>query len=369
MQANLDRAIDLALDEKRIVGTVVVAAKDGDIVYARAAGFADREAGIEVSRDSIFRLASLTKAVVAAIILKMQDEGLLSVEDPVTKFLPYFTPQTHDGQRPTILLRHLLLHCAGLPIDVTPTAEELASPLLQGVNGSYRHLTLTDHLKRLAARPLDILPGTAWAYGLSFDVLGAVVAEIYGGTLQEAVAHYVTAPLGMVDTLFGVRDVARLTKPYADAKPEPALMAPTHPLLHRRGHTTVFTPDRILDADVFPAGGAGLSGTADDFMAFLQAVQWGDFLAPDTLQAGVTPQKHSFVLDGGETQVYLGVSQQSESTRDAPLRAGSYSWGGVFGNSWFVDPQSGIALVALTNTAFEGLSGQFVTDLQRAVYA
>lgn len=369
MQAQLDRAIDSALEEKRIVGSVVVVAKDNKVMYSRAAGFADREAQISVKLDSIFRLASLTKPVVATIILMMQDKGLLSVSDRVHDHLPYFTPKMPDGSQPDILLSHLLTHNAGLVTDVTPLHHELAEHPLAGVNGSYRHLGLEQHLQRLAKYPLASSPGTSWDYGLSYDVLGGVIAQIHGGTLEDAVRHYITQPLNMRDTLFGVKDTQRLTKAYADAENEPELMREPHPLPHKRGHTTTFTPSRILDPNVFPAGGAGLAGTAHDFMQFLKALQWGGLISDKSMQIGLEPHIRTELLPPGHAQAYLGVTIDAPEASATPQSAGTFYWGGVFGATWFVDPVANLAVVALTNTTFEGIHGQFATDIRDAVYA
>jgi CubicO group peptidase (beta-lactamase class C family) len=368
MQGHLDRAIDAALEEKRIVGTVVLVAHKGVVSYRRAAGFADREAQKSVREDTIFRLASLTKPIIAAIILKLQDEGRLSVDGPVTNYLPYFTPKMPDGTQPVIRLRHLLTHSAGLVVDVTPTPEELTREPLLSVNGSYRHLSLEDHLRRLASRPLQSAPGTTWAYGLSYDVLGAVAAKVFGGSVEEVTRHYITEPLGMMDTMFGVRDIARLAQPYADASPEPALMGEPHSLVHQRGHTVTFTPSRILDSGVFASGGGGLAGTAGDFMRFLIGLQWGGLLKPETHAAGLVPQISAPTQTAGQGQAFLGIAIDDPAASGTPQHAGSYYWGGVFGSSWFVDPKAELAVVAVTNTAFEGLNGQFAEDIRNAVY-
>lgn len=368
MQAHLDRAIDAALDEKRIVGTVVLVARNGVISYHRAAGLADREAQKPVREDTIFRLASLTKPVMATIILKLQEEGKLSVDDPVTDYLPYFTPKMPDGTQPTILLRHLLTHSAGLVVDVTPIQEELTEEPLLGVNGSYRHLSLDDHLRRLASRPLVSAPGSAWAYGLSYDVLGAVAAKAFGGSVEDVTRYYITAPLGMVDTQFGVRDAARLAQPYADARPEPDLMGETHSVVHARGHTVTFTPSRILDSGAFASGGSGLAGTAGDFMRFLIGLQWGGLLEPETFAAGLVPQIDAPTQTAGQGQAFLGIKIDDPTPTGTPQHTGSFYWGGVFGSSWFVDPKADLAVVAVTNTAFEGLNGQFAEDIRNAVY-
>ena len=109
----VDAVIDEAVAAGRIVGTVVLVARDGVPVYERAAGYADRESGRPTSIDTVFRLASFTKPLTAATALALVERGLLSLDDSVAQFLPGFTPRLADGTAPDIQVRHLLTHTAG----------------------------------------------------------------------------------------------------------------------------------------------------------------------------------------------------------------------------------------------------------------
>lgn len=109
----MDAAIDAAVAEDRIVGTVVVVAQGGEVVYARAAGMADREAGRPMTADTIFRLASVTKPIVTAAVLQLVEDGRIDLDDPVTDWLPDFRPAL-DGETPVVTIRQLLTHTAGL---------------------------------------------------------------------------------------------------------------------------------------------------------------------------------------------------------------------------------------------------------------
>ena len=157
-----DAVIDAAV-RSDIVGCVVLINEGGKNVYARAAGYADREAGKATTLDTIFRLASVTKPIVATTALRMIDLGLLSLDDPVTKYLPFFTPKAPDGTTPMILIRHLLTHTSGLtyasaPDDVTRGSD--TKPMIP----------LEENLRRLARAPLQFAPGSKWEYGMSIDV-------------------------------------------------------------------------------------------------------------------------------------------------------------------------------------------------------
>ena len=114
LRARLDRAIEHALEDRRIVGTVVLVAKGGDLVYGRAAGFADREAGRSMQENGIFLLSSVAKPIVTAAALRLVENGRMSLGDSVRRWLPEFKPRLADGGVPEITIHHLLTHSAGL---------------------------------------------------------------------------------------------------------------------------------------------------------------------------------------------------------------------------------------------------------------
>ena len=114
LRARLDQTIERALEDRRIVGTVVFVAKSGDIVYGRAVGFADREAGRSMREDSIFLLSSVAKPIVTAAALRLVENGRMSLGDSVRRWLPEFKPRLPDGRVPEITIHHLLTHSAGL---------------------------------------------------------------------------------------------------------------------------------------------------------------------------------------------------------------------------------------------------------------
>src|SRR5262245_28026035 len=117
MFQRLERVIEEAVARGRIVGVVYLVARNGEIIFSKEHGLADREAGKPVRRDTLFRLASVTKPFVASAALAMVDKRLIGLDDPISEYLPYFTPKLADGTQPTIRLRHLLTHAAGLGYD------------------------------------------------------------------------------------------------------------------------------------------------------------------------------------------------------------------------------------------------------------
>jgi CubicO group peptidase (beta-lactamase class C family) len=369
--ARVDAAIGQALDEQRIVGTVVLVAEDGRIVFRRAAGLADREAAQPVQEDQLFLLASITKPVIALAVMRLVDQGMLGFDDPVTRWLPDFRPRTADGAQPVITLHHLLTHTAGLSY---PFAEAPDHPYhrLQVSSGiDQPGLGLAENLRRLAAAPLSTPPGAAWKYSLAFDVLGAVAEQASGLPLPQAVQALVTGPLGMADTAFGVVDRNRLATPYGDGRPRPVRMGRDHTVVFN-GMSIRFAPERVFDPASYPSGGGGMVGTAGDVLKLLEALRTGGngFLRPETLAAahrawvGPAAQTKGPGWGYGRGWAVLVDPQAAQS----PQSRGTLSWGGVYGHSWFIDPARRLTVVGLTNTAVEGMTGRFTTDVRNAVY-
>lgn len=371
LEARLDPVIERALAEKRIVGAVVLVAKDGRIVYRRAAGLADREAGTAMREDAIFRLASVTKPLVTAAAMRLAEEGRLDLDAPVTRWLPDFRPSLPDGSTPEITIRHLLTHTSGLAYGFMEPADGPYHKLKVSDGLDQPGLSLDENLSRLVAAPLAFAPGAGWRYSLGIDVLGGVLEKVEGRSLPEIVREKVTAPLGMDDTDFSVRDPSRLAKAYADGKPEPVAMTDgmAVPL---QGVAATFAPSRILDPTSYPSGGAGMAGTADDILRFLEAIRSGGapILKADTVESMVKDQ----VGPQAETQGpgwgfgYGWAVLADPAPTGTPQAPGTLQWGGAYGHYWFIDRANGLSVVALTNTAFEGMSGAFPTDIRNAVY-
>jgi CubicO group peptidase (beta-lactamase class C family) len=357
----LDAAIDAAL-VSRIVGCVVLVRRNGREIYARAAGLADREEKRAMTRDAIFRLASVTKPIVATAVLRMADLGLLGLDDPVTKTLPWFTPRAPDGTAPPILIRHLLTHTSGVTYDVPDT-------ISTGLSGPV--MSLEENLRRLAEVPLAFAPGSGWVYGMGIDVLGGVIAAVNGSSLEAAVRKFVCAPLGMDDTHFFVTDPKRLAIPYADGRP-PKRMEEPEGVPDDSGGITLFSPERIFNADAPQSGGAGMAGTADDVMKMLESYNGSKpILKPQTLaqalsnQIGAVPRRP---IDAGKRFSLIGAVLDDPKAARSPCPAGAVDWGGAWGHNWLIDPANRLTVLICTNTAFEGCNGPFTEEVRDAVY-
>jgi CubicO group peptidase (beta-lactamase class C family) len=363
LQQRLDAAIDAALGS-RIVGCVVLVNQGGKEIYARTAGLADREANRVLERNALWRLASVTKPIVATAALKMVDEGLLGLDDPVTKYLPYFTPPSPDGVVRPITIRQLLSHSSGLAYETTPP------DVAPGLGGPY--ITLEENLRRLARAPLNFAPGTGWAYGTSIDVVGGVLAAINASSLEAAVKKYAADPLGMTDWGFTPKDPGRVTANYANGElPRPSIVPPAR-ITKENDQGTGWEIDRIFRADAPQSGGAGSCGTADDVMKMLEVYNGGNFLRPETVeeaftnQIGTLPRREG---DAGKRFTVLGAMIDDPVAARSPCPVGTLDWGGAWGHNWIIDRTNRLSIVVCTNVAPEGCNGPFREDIRDAVYA
>ena len=290
----------------------------------------------------------------------MIDKGLLSLDDKVADYLPYFTPKAPDGSTPDILVRHLLTHTSGLTYDRPDDVSSGSDP---------RDLiALQENLRRYARHPLAFLPGTKWTYGMSIDVLGGVMEVVGDGArLSEVISLHVTGPLAMKDTRFNVTDRERLAVPYGDGKTEPFRMAEPQGMPNDDGGMDYFSPKRIFTPTAPQSGGSGMAGTADDLMTMLEALQ-GDFLEPATSEAALAPQIGALDMDRpGQKFSFIGAVVTDPASSGWP-KPGLIQWGGIWGNNWIIDPATRTTLVVYTNTMFEGCNGPFRAEVRDAVF-
>jgi len=372
LEARLDAVIDRAVADQRIVGAVVLVAQDGQNAYCRAAGFADREAGRAMTTDTIFRMSSLTKPIVTAAALALIEAGAMGLDDPVTRWLPEFAPK-FAGEAPAITIRQLLTHTAGLSYG-----------FMQPDDGPYLKLGVSDGMdqpglgfdeefRRVVEAGLFYPPGGAWLYSVSMDVLGAVMERAAGKSLPDIVAERVGKPLRMMDTGFSVTDPARLAVPYVDGQP-PAIMSDpqTVPFFDLSGIR--YSPSRAFDLSSFPSGGAGMVGAPVEFLSFLEAIRTGGggIVSPDMARAMMSNQtgELAIVTNGPGWGFGFGGAVLLDPTLAASVHSpGVWLWGGVYGHSWFVDPARKLSVVIMTNTAIEGMTGQFSVDVAATVQA
>ena len=258
------------IDRGEIAGSVALVARNGKVAYFDAQGVMDIESKRGMRTDAIFRLASMTKPVTSLAVMMLQEEGLLLIDDPVSKYLPEFkSPKVAlanaANERATaghrivpadseITIRQLLTHTAGLASGTSGATTDLAAKL----NATRKpEDLLADYIKKLAALPLNFQPGAHWEYGPATDVLGRVVEVVSGLDLNQFFRQRILDPLGMRDTWFYLPDdrLPRLASTYT--KTDAGLVKST-------------APGPASRTGRMYAGAGGLAGTAEDYFRFCQ---------------------------------------------------------------------------------------------------
>jgi CubicO group peptidase (beta-lactamase class C family) len=388
--AALDAFLRAQVEQRRAVGIAAqVVRRDGTVAYAGAAGRRDPDSPDAVGPETLFRLASMTKPITAVATLMLVEEGRIALDDPLDRFLPAFGAprvQTVPGQSepaarvPTI--RDLLRHVSGLSyrfMNVPGIAEDYAR---RGVDDGLAapELTMAENMRRLAAAPLQAQPGTRWGYGMSFDVLGAVIEHASGLPFDRFVIARIGRPLGMASLVFHVPEsergrMARAMMVAEDggirpiARGEGVPFAPT-------GGRIISDPERAFSATAYPSGGGGATATLGDYVRFARMLLNGGtldgvrLLRAATVAAMGAPQTGDLPISLAGPGFSFGYGVAVLVDREAatsPQPDGAYGWSGVYGTGVSIDPASGLAFVLMTQTAVEGMmiSDEFV----RAFYA
>ena len=350
---------------ERIADAVTAAVADGQV--PGAAWRVDRHgepvsrgaAGDGVGPDTVFRLSSTTKPVVAAVAMALVDDGVLHLDAPVDALLPELADRrvlvdatdaaagTVPAARP-ITVRDVLTFRLGLGLDFTapwpsPTMAALAAAGLPAGPPAPQAAPEPDEwLRLLASVPLAHQPGERWLYHVGASVLGVLVARAAGRPLPDVLAERVLGPLGMAGTGFGVPPSARdrLGPHWTPPGPD--------------GVREVYDPadGQWARPPAFPDGGDGLVSTVDDVAAFARMLQAGGrapdgrpVLTEEAVRAMTTEQVGPVDDEGGGWGLGLGVRRTDEP---GGRHAGSYGWDGGLGSSW-TDPVTGISAVLLTD--------------------
>lgn len=372
--SRVDAVLEQTLHDQRLVGAVVLVAHRGKLIYHRAAGLADREAQLPMREDALFLLSSVSKPITSVAALVLVAKGKIKLDDDISQWLPYFKPTLGDGQPATITVRQLLSHTAGLTygfLESDQGGPYRDAGVSDGLDRS--DISLEENLRRLSQAPLLYKPGSGWGYSIATDVLGALIAAVNGTSLAEAIDELITRPLALRDTRFNVSDVSRLSPAYLNDQPQPRRMNELEVIPVFEGTAGIrLQPARALDPQAYNSGGSGLVGTAGEFLQLLETLRKGGApLLPkalvDEMGSNQTGERELDNWPGRGFGLGFTVLKDPAAAQTAES-AGSWRLGGAYGHSWFVDPAEQLTVVAFTNTAFEGMFGQFTVDLCSAVY-
>ena len=276
--ARMDAAFEQAVRENRIPGAVALVARHGKIVYYKAFGQADNEAGRALKRDDIFRIASQSKAITSTAVMMLWEEGKFRLDDPISKWIPEFKKAqvlssyneqegtwTGEPAKREITIRHLLTHTSGLGYGVIDGDARFKKIYAKaGVVDLFttEQVTIGESVKKLAGLPLHHHPGEKYTYSEGLDVLGYFIEVVSGMPFDVFLQKRLFGPLGMKDSGFYLPPdkAGRLV---AVQKPEGGKWV--------RYPVTFYDPNYpIQGAKSFFSGGAGLCSTALDYATFLQ---------------------------------------------------------------------------------------------------
>ena len=377
--ARLDRFFAREIGEKRVPGAVVAIAREGKLVHYKAYGFLDSARGTPMPLDAVFALASMTKIMASVAALHVHEDGRLPLKSKLSDYYPAFAnmkvgvPQPDgslrlDEQVRPIFIQDLFRHTSGLTYGGRPDSNPVGKlypngtqPALEGDTAAF-----IDQITKL---PLAHQPGTAFEYGFSIDVLGAVVEKVSGQRLGEYLQANIWKPLGMQDTTFSLTEPmrARLAQPFGqnplDGKPQTIVL--------------------LNQATKFDCGGACAFSTVGDYLRFGQMLMNGGLLdgqrvlSPKTV-AHMTSNHLGPEIENNVGKVEphregfgfgLGVAVRTHAGLSAvPGNVGEYTWNGAYGTAFFADP--GEKLVVVFGTAAPGeLRKYYREQVQTLVYA
>ena len=357
----LDREMNEWVQKEWMNGAVGLIIHNGKVAYYKAVGFNDLAAKSAMQKEGIFRIASQTKAITSVAMMILFEEGKFLLNDPVSKYIPAFKKQqvldkfnaadttyTTVPAKSEITIRQLFTHTSGLGYAQIGSREANAiyakSKLTAGIG--VQNDKLSDAMNRLGKLPLMHQPGEKFTYGLNSDLLGCLVEVISGMTLNDFFRTRIFEPLDMKDTYFHISSekAARLVNLYREDSTGKLVMAENKMLNGPVG------PDYPLKKSTYYSGGAGLSSTIYDYGIFLQMLlnngvyNGKRILSRNTVRIMTMNQIGDISL--GDDKFGLGFQIISEKgSGRTPAQAGTFSWGGAFATSYWVDPKEKMVML------------------------
>lgn len=363
--SRIDQLAQRHIQEQHIPGAVALIMKNGEVVYQKAYGFADKEKGIKMKEDHIFRIASQSKAITSLAVMILWEQGKFQLDDPVSRYIPEYAKMnvldtfnpadssyTSYPAKKEITIRDLLRHTSGIAYPAV-----FSDPRMWAIyekNGipsgiGTMNAKLKDKMLALAKMPLQHEPGEAFTYGINTDLLGYLI-EIWSGKpfdvyLKEAVFE----PLEMKDTYFHV--------PKSKQDRVVALYESIGNTLKKVDHPIYegVDPEFPKKQGAYLSGGAGLSTTVADYARFLTlflnqgsykgkrilsrktvALMLTNQLTPEMKISPYPPQPENF-------QFGLGFALETEKNDYlSPFSLGTFSWGGAFNTHYWADPEENL---------------------------
>ncbi len=358
----IDALVNDYIAKHWINGATVLIAKNNQIVYHKALGYANLTSKKAMPENAIYRIMSQSKAITSLAVLQLFEQGKFDLDDPIGNFIPSFKNQkvvenvnlsdttfTTVPAKRQVTIRDLLTHSSG--IDYTDIGSRKMSAIYNKAeipSGlGYFNASLLEKMTALGNLPLAHQPGEKFTYGLNSDILGCLVEIISGMSLETYCQKNIFDPLGMKDTYFNVPEnkASRMPNVYTENEQHEVIdWAPTFRKIN---------PNYPLMKKTYFSGGAGLSSTAYDYAIFLQMIlnkgryNGRQIISPRTAELMVSPQLNFRKPE--EDNFSLGFSLTSEKKANLNLRnAGSFSWGGYYGTNYWADPRENLVVLIMT---------------------
>jgi CubicO group peptidase (beta-lactamase class C family) len=355
--AIVDAEVESLIQKKRLAGAIVAIAKDGKVAHFKEYGKRSLETGEAMTKDSIFRIYSMTKSITTAAALMLFDAGKYKLDDSVAKHLPEFKNvqvHTKDGQRKPsrpVTVRDLMRHTSGLtygifgnsPVDQAYRKANVLNP----------QRTIKQMARTVARLPLAFDPGTDWTYSVSTDVLGRLVEVWSGQTFDTFLQQSIFEPLYMKDTGFHVpaNKLDRCATIY-NSNGKGGLSA-------NKGASA----NQVTENPKMLSGGGGLLSTTRDYLHFLQMIASGGelfghrLLKKSTVKMMTRNQVPAEAMPIGVGDARpgvgfgLGFSVRTEMSEwDPEGKVGEYGWGGMASTHYWISPKDKLVVVTMEQT-------------------
>jgi len=343
----ITQALNADVASGKLPGAYLLIARKGQVAFSQGFGVQGPGQTTPMSEETIFRIFSMTKPIVSVAAMTLVEDGRLSVDDPVSKYLPEYANiavlQSDGSTRPAqtpMLVRHLMAHTSGLIYGFVQANTPLGKQYAAAGEGDPSK-TAREQARIFAGLPLAAEPGAAWNYSRATDVLGAVLEVVTGQSLDVIVQERVTGPLGMTDTRFFQPKEAAAR--FAQSKTNDPL------------YYDYAVPVPFLQ------GGGGLSSTVEDYLRFAEMLRNGGeyrgvrIIQTATLDRMRQPETTQAIRSKGlffpamgpmanTMEFGLGFSLVTDDAKQRP-GAGTFSWNGIAGTEFWVDPKNDLVMV------------------------
>ncbi len=381
--AKIEKMVMDFVESKKFPGAVTLIAKNGKIIYESEVGWSDSSRTEPYRKDHLFRMASMTKPLVSVAAMQLVESGKIGLDDPVGKYIPTFnetkvitsfnpidTTWTSEQSSTLPTIRHLLTQTAGVPYGFMNPPVNGAILAKNGIPDLSTHLPLTveETMSKIGDLPLIHEPGAKWMYGLNTDVLGRVVEVASGQKLDDYIRKNITQPLEIekLDFYFNDSLTVDLPKVFVPA-PDGTItqIASAMGPMYIANYPT-------QGAKTYLSGGSGMTGTARDYFLFCQAMLNDGVLGNKRILKAETAQSmHKDQIDTlsypwGASRFGFGFAV---ANGHSTLPDGTYSWGGAFSTTFWIDPANDLIVIQLRQVLQSPDNNDINSRLEEIVYS